>query len=203
MGGIYEIDGVIPVVDPSAFVHPDAVIIGDVIVGARCYIGPLASLRADFGRISIGDGANIQDCCVVHCFPGRDVIIEEDGHIGHGAVLHGCTIGRGALVGMNAVVMDGAVVGSFAFVGANSFVQGEQTIPDRHLAAGTPARVLRELADSEIAWKSNGTRLYQDLARRSAVGLRRVEPMHAVEADRRRVGTDASAASPLREYRRS
>jgi phenylacetic acid degradation protein len=201
-GRIYEIDGVRPVVDPTAFVHPDATIVGDVIVGPGCYIAPLASLRGDFGRIVVGRGANVQDSCVLHAFPGRDMVLEEDAHVGHGAVLHGCSVGRGVLVGMNSVVMDGATIGDYAFIAANSFVPGEFEVPARHLVAGTPVKVRRELGEDEIAWKANGTRLYQELAVRSRETLHRVDPLTEVEADRPRVSTDRDAAAPLREFRR-
>lgn len=201
-GQIYEIDGVRPVVDGTAFVHPNAVLIGDVIIGPGCYVAPLASLRGDFGRIVLGPGANVQDSCVVHAFPGRDVILEEDAHVGHGAVLHGCLVGRGALIGMNSVVMDGASIGVEAFVGANSFVPGEFSVPPRHLAVGTPAEVRRPLSEVEIAWKANGTRLYRELAVRSRATIRRVRPLATVEPDRRRVSTGREAAAPLREFRR-
>ena len=120
---VYAIDGIVPVVDPSAYVHPSAVLIGDVHIGPRAYIGPCASLRGDFGRLFIGPGANVQDCCVMHGFPGSDTIVEEDGHIGHGAILHGCIVRRNGMVGMNAVVMDKAVVGESAIVAAQSFVK--------------------------------------------------------------------------------
>jgi phenylacetic acid degradation protein len=120
---VYEIDGIRPVVHPTAYVHPTAVLIGDVIVGPRCYVGPLASLRGDFGRLVLEEGANLQDTCVMHGFPGCDTVVEQDGHIGHGAVLHGCRVGRNAMVGMNAVVMDKAVVGAESIVGAMSFVK--------------------------------------------------------------------------------
>lgn len=202
MGGVYEIDGVVPVVDPTAFVHPDAVLVGDVIVGPRCYVGPLASLRGDFGRVTMREGSNVQDSCVLHCFPGRDVVVEQDGHVGHGAVLHGCTVGWGVLVGMNSVVMDGAVIGGLSFVAANSFVKADAVVPERHLVAGNPASVVRELSDEEIAWKANGTRVYQELAQRSLATLRPATPLAEVEPDRRRVGVDAAEAVPLREYRR-
>jgi phenylacetic acid degradation protein len=119
----YSLEGLVPVVDPSAFVHPQAVLIGDVIIGAHCYVGPMASLRGDFGRIVLQAGANVQDCCVLHSFPDKDALLEEEAHIGHAAVLHGCTIRRGALVGIAAVIMDGAVVEEQAFVGASSFVR--------------------------------------------------------------------------------
>lgn len=199
----YSIEGVIPVVHPTAFVHPSAVLIGDVHVGPGCYIGPLASLRGDFGRVVVGEGANVQDTCVLHCFPGRDVVVEADGHVGHGAVLHGCSIGRGVLVGMNSVVMDGTVVGEYAFVGANSFLPADMEVPARHVVAGNPAKVLRELTDKELAWKANGTRVYQDLARRSAESLHLVDPLPEPERDRPRLSTTSDTAIPLRQYRES
>jgi phenylacetic acid degradation protein len=200
---VYEIDGVVPIVHPDAFVHPDAVLIGDVVVGPGAYIGPLASLRGDFGQVIVDRGANIQDGCVVHSFPGRIAHIEEDGHVGHGAVLHGCRVGRGALIGMSAVVMDGADVGEFAFVGACSFVQADGIVPPRHLAAGVPATVKRPLTEEEMSWKANGTRLYQELAVRSIATLRPTEPLRERPPDRRTLPIDQSAAMPLREYRRN
>ena len=184
---VYAIDGIVPVVDPTAFVHPTAILIGDVIVGPGCYIGPAACLRGDFGRLLVERGANVQDTCVMHGFPGTDTVVEEDGHIGHGAVLHGCRIGRNALIGMNAVIMDNAVVGESAIVAACAFVKAGAEIPPRSLAAGTPAKVIRELSDAEIAWKADGTRTYQDLARRSLATMQEVSPLAAVEPDRRRI----------------
>src|SRR5262245_29677737 len=141
----YEFEGVCPVVDPTAFVHPTAVLIGDVIIGAGCLVGPCASLRGDIGRIFLHSGSNVQDNCTVHCFPGKDVTIEADGHIGHGAVLHGCTVKRNAMVGMNAVVMDDAVIGEDSFVAAMAFVKAATVVPPRTLVGGVPAKVLREL----------------------------------------------------------
>ena len=185
----YEINGVQPVVDPTAFVHPTAILIGDVIVGPRCYVGPVASLRGDFGRIILEEGSNVQDTCVMHGFPGTDTVIEVDGHIGHGAVLHGCIVKRNAMVGMNAVVMDEAVVGESAIVAACAFVKAAMVIPPRSLAAGVPARVMRELTDAEIAWKASGTRSYQELAVRSLATMREVVPLAAPEPDRRRIDT--------------
>lgn len=193
----YAIDGVVPVVDPTAYVHPTAVLIGDVIVGPGCYVGPAASLRGDFGRIVFERGSNVQDCCVVHAFPGTDVVIEEDGHIGHGAILHGCIVKRNAMVGMNAVVMDEAVVGESSIVAANAFVKAGLVIPPRSLAVGAPARVLRELGDDEIAWKSAGTRTYQELAVRSLASLRECAPLREVEPDRRRIPISADDVQPL------
>lgn len=182
----YAIDGIVPVVDPTAFVHPTAVLIGDVIVGPRCYVGPCASIRGDFGRIVLHEGANVQDTCVMHGFPGTDTVVEADGHIGHGAVLHCCVIKRNALVGMNAVVMDEAVVGESAIVAACAFVKAGMQIPPRTLAAGVPARVLRELTADEMQWKTQGTQQYHQLARRSLATLREVQPLAAAEPDRRR-----------------
>ncbi|MFI7098619.1 transferase hexapeptide repeat family protein [Streptomyces sp. NPDC050161] len=175
MARFYEIDGIAPRVHPTAFIHPDAVLIGNVSVGPGCYIAPLASLRGDFGEIRIEAGANIQDGCVVHCFPGTSTVVEEDGHVGHGSVLHGCRIGRGALIGMKSVIMDGATIGELAFVGANSFVKSGDQVTARHLAVGSPARVQRELTEQELSWKANGTRLYQELADRSRQTLRETE----------------------------
>ena len=183
----YSIEGVVPVVDPSAYVHPTAVLIGDVIVGPGCYVGPCASLRGDFGRIVLERGANVQDTCVIHGFPAHDTVVEENGHIGHGAVLHSCVVRRDALVGMNAVVMDEAEVGEAAIVAACAFVATGLKVPPRSLAAGVPARVLRELSDDEVAWKLDGTRTYQDLTRRCQASLVEVQPLAAVEADRPRV----------------
>ncbi len=183
----YEFEGIRPVVDPTAYVHPTAVLIGDVIIGPRCLIGPGASLRGDLGRLIVKDGANVQDNCVLHCFPGKDVTIEADGHIGHGSVLHGCTIKRNALVGMNAVIMDDAVIGEDSFVAAMAFVKAGTQVPPRTLVGGIPAKVMRELTDDEIAWKSVGTGHYQHLARRYLATSAEVDPLTKVEPNRQRV----------------
>lgn len=199
--GIYAIDGVVPVVDPTAFVHPSAVLIGDVVIGADAYVGPHASLRGDMGRISVGAGANVQDGCVLHCFPGRETVVEPDGHVGHRAVLHGCRVGSGCLVGIGAVLMDGVVLGDRAFVGAHSFVPADTVIPPATLAVGSPAKVVRELTEAEMGWKANGTRVYQDLARRSRASLHAVAPLTQVPADRAALAVGRGTARPLREYR--
>ncbi|WP_432993647.1 hypothetical protein [Dactylosporangium sp. CA-233914] len=199
----YSIEGVIPVVHPEAYVHPTAVLIGDVHVGAGCYVGPLASLRGDFGRIVMLDGSNLQDSCVFHTFPGTEAVLGRAGHVGHGAVLHGCRVGDGVLVGMNAVVMDGADIGEEAFVGAHAFVKAGFVVPPRTLASGSPARVVRDLTAQELAWKANGTRVYQELAARSRASLREVEPLPAPEPDRPTLSTDASTSVPLGEARAS
>lgn len=187
MSGVYAFDGVVPVVDPTAFVHPAAVLIGDVIVGPNCYVGPLACLRGDFGRIIMETGSNLQETCVVHSFPDMEVTIEEEGHVGHGAVLHGCRIGRNAMVGMNAVVMDEAVIGENSIVAALAFVKAKERIPPNSLAVGAPARVIRELSDREIAWKRDGTGVYRQLAAEAHGKLQRTDPLPAAEPDRRRV----------------
>ena len=183
----YSLEGVIPVVHPSAHVHPTAVLIGDVHVGPDCYVGPCASLRGDFGRIVLEEGANLQDTCVVHGFPEQVTLIERNGHIGHGAVLHGCRIKRNALVGMNAVIMDNAVIGEASIVAASAFVKASQEIPPRVLVAGMPAKIIRPLSDEEIAWKTDGTRTYQDLTRRCLATLVETTPLAAVEPDRKRI----------------
>ena len=184
---VWAINGVTPVVDPSAFVHPSAVLIGDVIIGAGCYVGPLASLRGDFGRLEVRAGANIQDSCVMHGFPGTDTIVEEDGHIGHGAILHGCVVQRNALVGMNAVVNDNAVVGESAIVAAMAFVKAGMIIPPRTLVAGVPAKIMRELSAQELAWKIEGTQSYQELTRRSLATMVETTALVAAEPDRKRI----------------
>lgn len=197
---VYSLDGLVPVVHPSAFVHPQAVLLGDVIIGAHCYVGPGASLRGDFGRIIMSAGANVQDCCVLHSFPDKDALLEEEAHIGHAAVLHGCTIRRGALIGIGAILMDGAIVEEEAFVGAASFVRAGFVVPRRTLVMGVPARIVRELKPEELQWKAAGTREYQELAVRCRNTLRECQPLAAVEVDRPRFG--ASAAVPLHTLER-
>lgn len=183
----YSIDGLVPVVDPHAFVHPDAVLIGDVWIGPGVYVGPGASLRGDFGRLVLEAGANIQDNCTMHGFPGADTTIEVDGHVGHGAVLHGCVVRRGALVGMNAVVMDEAEVGERAIVAACAFVRAGMKIPPRTLVAGVPGKVLRDLTEHEMTWKHEGTQLYQRLAERCRATLHAVTPLAHDNRERRRL----------------
>ena len=185
----YSIEGVIPVVDPDAYVHPTAVLIGDVIVGPDCYVGPAACLRGDFGRIVLQRGANVQDTCVIHGFPGHDTVVEENGHIGHGAVLHSCVVKRDALVGMNAVVMDEAVIGEQAIVAASAFVRAGMQVPERVLVAGLPAKVVRPLGEDEIRWKQIGTRTYHDLTKRSLRSMSEVIPLSKMEEDRPRLVT--------------
>lgn len=189
---VYSIDGITPVVHPSAYVHPSAILIGDVVIGSQCYIGPHASLRGDFGRIIIEHGANIQDSCVLHGFFGTDTVVEINGHIGHGAILHGCRIGADALVGMNAVIMDNAHIGPCSIVGAASFVKANFTAPPRSLVIGTPAAVVRSVRDDEINWKQQGTRDYHQLTVRCLATMQCVEPLSEVEADRPRMPRTAA-----------
>ena len=180
----YSFDGIIPVVHPSAFVHPLAAVTGHVTIGRDVYIGPGAALRGDWGAIEVGDGCNVQENCVIHGFPGITVVLEEAAHIGHGAVIHGARIGKNALVGMNAVVMDRATVGAGAIIGALSFVPEGMEIPERMLALGAPARVIKPVSDEMFAWKTEGTRLYQSLPARLHATLEECEPLREVPKDR-------------------
>lgn len=184
----YEFDGIVPVVDPSSYVHPSAVLIGDVIIGARCYVGANAVLRGDFGRLMLHDGSNLQDTCVMHGFPETDTVIDQDGHVGHGAVLHGCRIGRNAMVGMNAVIMDNAVIGEESIVAALAFVKADMQVPPRSLVAGVPGRIIRQVTQQEVDWKTAGTGVYHDLVERSRKSLRPAAPLSAPEPQRRRLG---------------
>ena len=199
----YEINGLVPVVDPTAFVHPTAILTGDVIVGPRCYVGPAASLRGDFGRIVLEAGSNVQDCCVMHGFPSTDTVVEEDGHIGHGAVLHGCVVKRNAMVGMNAVVMDEAVIGESAIVAACAFVKAGEEIPPRSLAVGTPAKVLRMLSDDEIALESEW---HEELSGSDGAQPADIEGSRSTDGGRAeptRIEVDAEGVVPLVTLKKS
>jgi phenylacetic acid degradation protein len=187
MAQIFSIDGIVPVVDASAFLHPTAVLIGDVIVGAGCYVGPNASLRGDFGRVVLEQGSNVQDTCVLHSFPGMDTVVEENGHIGHGAILHGCRVGNNSMIGMNAVIMDEAEIGEMSIVSAMAFVKSAHKIPPRSLIVGIPAKVMRQLTDEEIAWKRRGTETYQQLAIRSLQTMKPAEPLRELDPNRPRI----------------
>ena len=191
---VFAFAGLVPAIDPAAFVHPTATLIGDVIIGARCYVGPGAVLRGDLGRIVMQAGSNVQDTCVLHTFPGGDVTIEEDGHVGHGAVLHGCRVGRNAMIGINAVVLDRVEIGAEAIVAAGAVVTAGFKVPERTLVGGIPAKILRALTAADIARKSEGTRVYQDLAARSLRTLKRATPLSAPERGRQRVPAPDAAA---------
>ena len=181
---VYSIEGVIPVVHPDAFVHPTAVLIGDVIIGPGCYIGPGASLRGDFGRIVIAEGSNVQDNCIIHGFPQKETVLEQGAHVGHGAILHCCQVRENALVGMGAIVMDDAEIGKNSYVAAQAFVPAGMNVPEGHLVAGIPATVRREVTEEEIAWKKMGTEEYQRLARRCLQSMQEVDALSEIEADR-------------------
>lgn len=181
---IFEFDGFIPVVHESAFVHPQATVTGNVIIGKDVYIGPSAALRGDWGQIVIEDGCNVQENCTVHMFPGTTVFLRKGAHIGHGAIIHGATIGENSLVGMNAVVMDQVEVGKECIVGALAFVPEKMQIPDRSIVVGNPAKIVKEVSDDMIAWKSAGTRIYQQLPKDCFDSLKEVEPLREVEPNR-------------------
>lgn len=180
----YAFEGVIPVVHPTAYVHPSAVVIGDVIIGEGVFIGPNASLRGDYGRLIIEKGANIQDCCIMHGYSDVETIVHECGHIGHGAILHGCIIGCDALVGMNSVIMDGAVIGEESIVAAMSFVKAGFQGENRQMLVGSPARFLRSVTDEELHWKRLNTKEYQDLAGRYHQQLQETQPLTELEVNR-------------------
>ena len=191
----YSFNGLVPVVHPEAFVHPAAVLIGDVHIGARCYIGPCASLRGDFGRLVVMAGSNLQDGCVMHGGAKADTVIEENGHIGHCAVIHGCIIRKGVLIGMNSVIMDAAEIGESSIVAANSFVKTGMQVPPRSLVAGNPARIVRELSEKEIANRVRANRNYQKLATRSLVTLQEAVALTEAEPGRVRMNTDGTPLS--------
>jgi phenylacetic acid degradation protein len=191
----YEINGIKPVVHPSSFVHPEAVVIGDVLIGPNCYIAPFAALRGDFGRIILEAGVNIQDSCVLHGFPETDTLVEEDGHIGHAAVLHGCIVRKNALIGMNAVIMDNAEIGESSIVAACAFVKAGMFVPAKVLVGGMPAKIMRELSEAEMAWKIEGTDMYKELAVRSLNTLKPCAPLAEVEPNRKKF--DITSSKPL------
>ncbi len=181
---IYEFNGYRPVVHESAFVHPQAAVTGNVIIGKQVYIGPGAAIRGDWGQIVIADGCNVQENCTIHMFPGVTVYLHEAAHIGHGAIVHGATIGRNCLVGMNAVLMDEVELGDECIVGALCFIKSGEKIPRRSLVVGNPGKIIREVSDEMIAWKTEGTRLYQQLPADCHDSLRPCEPLRELPADR-------------------
>jgi phenylacetic acid degradation protein len=181
---IYEFQGYIPVVHESSFVHPLAAVTGNVIIGRNCYIGPGAAIRGDWGQIILEDGVNVQENCTVHMFPGKSIVLKEGAHVGHGAIIHGANLGRNCLIGMNSVIMDDAVIGDECIVGAMAFVKAETLISERSLVVGNPAKVVKEVSDEMIAWKTKGTQLYQRLPKECHETLREVEPLREVPAER-------------------
>jgi phenylacetic acid degradation protein len=198
VANIFEFDGFIPVVHESAFVHPNATVTGNVIIGRDVYVGPGAAIRGDWGGIEIEDGCNVQEGCTIHMFPGVTVVLERGAHIGHGAIVHGARIGQNALVGMNAVIMDNAVVGAGSIVGALCFVPAEMKIPPRKVVVGNPAKIVKDVSDEMLAWKTNGTALYQALPAQLHATLRATTPLREVPADR---AAQAASYKPWKEVR--
>ena len=181
---IYEFGGFTPVVHETAFIHPLAAVTGNVIIGRDVYVGPGAALRGDWGGIEIGDGCNVQENCVIHMFPGTVVVLEESVHMGHGSIVHGGRIGRNTLIGMNAVIMDDVSIGAECIIGAMTFVPAKMVIEARKVVVGNPAKVLRDVTDEMIRWKTEGTRLYQSLPAAMRETWREAEPLREVPADR-------------------
>ena len=182
---IYEFNGYKPVIDPSSYIHKEATIIGNVIIGKDVYVGPGASIRGDWGKITIKNGCNIQDNCTIHIFPGKDVILEENAHIGHGAIIHGSYIGKNSLIGMNSVIMDDTVIGEECIIGALCFVKGEMKIPNRKIVVGNPAKIKGEVSDDMIKWKKKGTELYQNLKRECRELMKECNPLSKLEKNRK------------------
>ena len=180
---IYEFNNYKPVVHESAFVHELAAVTGNVIIGEKVYIGPGAAIRGDWGEIIIKDGCNIQENCTLHVFPGKSVVLKESAHIGHGAVIHGGKIGTNTLIGMNSVIMDDAEVGDECIVGALCFIKAEMKIPNRKLVVGNPAIIKGNISEEMITWKSNGTKIYQELPRECKKTLRECEPLREISED--------------------
>ena len=181
---IYEFKGFKPVIHETAFVHPTAAVIGNVHIGKNVYVGPGAAIRGDWGEIIIEDDCNVQENCVIHMFPGVTIRLEEAAHIGHGAIVHGANIGRNCLVGMNAVLMDNVKLGEECIVGALSFIKADTEIPRRSLVVGNPAKVVKEVSDDMIQWKSKGTELYQRLPAECYESLQPCEPLRKPEKNR-------------------
>ena len=177
---IFSFKGFIPVIHKSAFIHPQATIIGNVIIGKGVYVGPSAVIRGDWGGIIIEDGCNIQETCVIHVFPGKTITLKKNAHIGHGAVIHGANIGENVLVGMNAVVMDKAEVGDQSIIGALTFIPSEMLIPARSVVVGNPAKIVKQVSDEMLAWKTKGTALYQTLPDDLRKTMKPVKPLREV-----------------------
>ncbi len=180
----YSFKGFTPVVHPTAYVHPQATVTGNVVIGAHVYIGPGAALRGDWGGIVIEDGCNVQENCTVHMFPGVTVRLQEGAHVGHGAIIHGAQLGKNCMIGMNSVIMDEAEIGEGSIIGALSFVKARAIIPARSLAVGNPAKVIKEVSDEMLAWKTKGTQLYQQLPGELHEHLKACEPLREMPADR-------------------
>jgi phenylacetic acid degradation protein/carnitine operon protein CaiE len=183
----YAYKGFKPVVDPSSFVHPQAAVTGNVVIGKNVYIGPGAAIRGDWGGIHIEDGCNVQENCTIHMFPGVTVVLKEGAHIGHGAIVHGATIGKNAMIGMNAVIMDEVQIGDGSIIGALTFVKAGEIIPPRSLVVGNPGKIIRQVDDAMLEWKSMGTALYQQLPASMHAEWEPCEPLTEVEVGREKV----------------
>lgn len=181
---IYEFNGFKPVIHESSFIHPLAAVTGNVIIGKDVYVGPGAAIRGDWGKIVIEDGCNVQENCTIHMFPGTTTILKKGAHIGHGAIIHGGVIGENCLIGMNSVVMDDVVMGDECIVGALTFVSAKMEIPSRSLLVGNPAKIIKQVSDEMIAWKTKGTQLYQALPKECYEGLKECEPLREEEPNR-------------------
>lgn len=181
---IYSFNKFIPIIHSSSFVHPLAAVTGNVIIGKECYIGPGAAIRGDWGEIILEDGVNVQENCTVHMFPGKSIVLKKGAHVGHGAIIHGANLGENCLIGMNAVIMDDAEIGAECIIGALAFVKAETKIPKRSLVVGNPAKVIKEVSDEMIAWKTAGTKLYQQLPSDCHESLKVVEPLREIPKDR-------------------
>jgi carbonic anhydrase/acetyltransferase-like protein (isoleucine patch superfamily) len=181
---IYEFNGFTPVVHESSFIHPQAAVTGNVIIGKDVYVGPGAAIRGDWGEIIIEDGCNVQENCTIHMFPGKSMVLKAGAHIGHGAIIHGANIGANCLVGMNAVIMDDVTIGDECIIGALSFVKAGTQIPNRKMVVGNPAEVIKSVTDEMIAWKTAGTALYQQLPQQCFDTLKAVEPLREIPKDR-------------------
>jgi phenylacetic acid degradation protein len=174
---VYSFEGYIPVIDPSSFIHPLSAVTGNVVIGKNCYIGPGAALRGDWGKIVLEDGCNVQENCTIHMFPGITVLLKEGSHIGHGAIIHGATIGKNCLIGMNSVLMDNVELGDECIVGALSLIKEGEKIPNRSIIVGNPGRIINEVSDEMIKWKTEGTKLYQALPAQMHNNWKEVEPL--------------------------
>jgi phenylacetic acid degradation protein len=183
---IYKFNGYVPVIDESAFIHPQATITGNVIIGKNVYVGPGAAIRGDWGEIIIEDNCNIQENCTIHMFPGVTVRLMEMAHIGHGAIIHGATIGRNVMIGMNAVIMDNVEVGDESIVGALCFIKANEKIPAKSVVVGNPHKIVKEVSDEMINWKTEGTKIYMGLPKNCFNGLKEVEPLRERPVDRRK-----------------
>jgi phenylacetic acid degradation protein len=180
----YEFNGYRPVMHPSSFAHPQSAITGNVIIGKNVYIGPGAAIRGDWGEIIIEDGCNVQENCTIHMFPGVTVILKEGAHIGHGAIIHGAEIGKNSLIGMNAVIMDRVRIGDECIIGALSFISADTNIPERKVVVGNPAKIIKDVSDEMITWKTKGTELYQELPHELYKTLKACEPLKRIPAFR-------------------